>query len=73
LLDEAQKIAATIASVPSLVTQGTLRALWLARELSRKQALDQAYLITSVGTSKESLAAGQERFSSGERVEWRLR
>ena len=73
LLDEAQKIAATIASVPSLVTQGTLRALWLARELSRKQALEQAYLITSVGTSKESLAAGQERFSSGERVEWRLR
>ena len=29
--------------------------------------------MTAVGTDKQSLAAGQERFSSGTRLEWRLR
>ena len=45
----------------------------MARELSRSQALEQAYLMTAVGTDKQSLAEGQERFSSGARLEWRLR
>ena len=73
LLEAAMWIARTIAASPALVTQGTLRSLWMARELSRRQALDQAYLMTALGTDKQSLAAGQERFSSGTRLEWRLR
>ena len=73
LMEAAMWVARTIAESPSLVTQGTLRSLWMARELSRRQALDQAYLMTAVGTDKQSLAAGQERFSSGTRLEWRLR
>lgn len=73
LLPVARQIAATIAEAPSLATQGTLRALWMGRELSRRQALDQAYLLTALGTDKASLAEGQARFSSGTRAEWRLR
>ena len=73
LMATGRTIARTIAEAPSLATQGTLRALWMGRELSRRQALDQAYLLTALGTDKASLAEGQERFSSGTRVEWRLR
>ena len=73
LMASAMWVARTIAESPALVTQGTLRSLWMARELSRSQALEQAYLMTAVGTDKQSLAAGQERFSSGARLEWRLR
>jgi enoyl-CoA hydratase/carnithine racemase len=73
LLRQARRVARTIAEAPSLATQGTLRALWMGRELSRRQALDQAYLLTALGTDKASLAEGQARFSSGNRVEWRLR
>jgi enoyl-CoA hydratase/carnithine racemase len=69
----AARIATTIAEAPALATQGTLRSLWMGRELSRRQALDQAYLMTALGTDKASLAEGQERFSSGARMEWRLR
>ena len=67
------ELAETVASAPPLATQGTIRALWLGRELSRRQALDPAYLLVAQGTSKASLAEGQERFSAGARVEWRLR
>ncbi|MCX6512837.1 MAG: enoyl-CoA hydratase/isomerase family protein [Actinobacteria bacterium] len=73
LLSQGRWIAATIAASPALATQGTLRSLWMARELSRQQAIDQAYLMVGMGTSKAALAEGQERFSSGQRMEWRLR
>ncbi|MEI8051481.1 MAG: enoyl-CoA hydratase/isomerase family protein [Actinomycetes bacterium] len=73
LMPTAARIATTIAEAPALATQGTLRSLWMGRELSRRQALDQAYLMTALGTDKASLAEGQERFSSGARMEWRLR
>jgi enoyl-CoA hydratase/carnithine racemase len=65
--------AATIASQPAIAVQGTLRALWTGRELSRRQALDTAYLFTGLGTEPTALAEGQARFASGRRVEWRLR
>jgi hypothetical protein len=42
-------------------------------EVSRRQALDHAFLFTNVGTDPASLAEGQERFTSGKRIEWRLR
>jgi len=73
LMERARYVASTIASAPSLVTQGTLRALWMARELSRRQALDQAYLLTALGTDKASLAEGQARFSQGSRVDFERR
>ena len=50
-----------------------MRALWAGLELSRQQALDQAYLFTNIGTDPAQLAEGQERFTSGKRIDWRLR
>ena len=62
-----------IADAPPLVVQGTLRALWAAQELSRQQAVDLGYAFVSMGTSPESLAAGQKTFTSGERIKPRVR
>lgn len=66
-------LAQEIAAAPPLVVQGTLRALWTALELPRPQAIATANLFTRIGSDANAFKAGQERFSSGNRVEWRLR
>lgn len=73
LLDTARWAARQIADSPMLATMGTVRALWTGLELSRKQALDLMYLYTNVGNDPDALAEGQRRFTSGQRIEWRLR
>jgi enoyl-CoA hydratase/carnithine racemase len=65
--------ADAIADQPALAVQGTVRALWTGLELTRRQALDHAFLFTNIGTDAAGLAEGQERFSSGTRIDWRLR
>ncbi len=65
--------AETIASQPALAVQGTLRALWAARELTRSQALGLGYAFIGLGTSRDALREGQETFASGQRVKWKLR
>jgi enoyl-CoA hydratase/carnithine racemase len=65
--------AQAIADQPALAVGGTVRALWTGLELSRRQALDQAFLFTHVGTDPALLAEGQSKFTSGRRIEWRLR
>jgi enoyl-CoA hydratase/carnithine racemase len=62
-----------IASAPPLVVQGTQRAIWMAREVPRAQALELGYLYTNIGTDNDVLAANQSEFAAGKRVEWRLR
>ncbi len=73
LKEAAQWAAEAIASQPPLAIQGTLRAIWTARELSRSQALSLAYAFVGLGTSPDSIRAGQVAFSSGRRPKWRLR
>jgi enoyl-CoA hydratase/carnithine racemase len=65
--------AGVIAGQPALAVQGTVRALWSGLELSRRQALDHAFLFTNIGTDAASLAEGQARFSSGQRIDWHRR
>ena len=65
--------ARAIADQPALAVQGTLRALWMGLEVSRRQALDHAFLFTHVGTDRALLGQGQEQFTPGKRIEWRLR
>jgi enoyl-CoA hydratase/carnithine racemase len=65
--------AEAIASAPPLVVQGTQRAIWMAREVPRAQALELGYLYTNIGTDNDVLAANQQEFAAGKRVEWRLR
>ncbi len=73
LRDRTRWAAQVIADQPALAVGATVRALWMGLELSRRQALDLAFLFTNVGTDPEQLAAGQERFTSGGRIDWRLR
>ena len=62
-----------IASAHPLVVQGTQRAIWMGRELSRSQALDLGYLFTNIGIDTDILTANQQEFAAGKRVDWRLR
>ncbi len=73
LLDTATWAAEAIASAPPLVIQGTQRAIWMAQEVARAQALDLAYLYTNIGTDPQVLFANQQEFAAGRRVAWRLR
>ena len=61
-----------IASAPVFAIQGTLRAVWMAHEVSRREALAQMSSFVMLGTEFENIAGGQETFQAA-RVEWRLR
>jgi enoyl-CoA hydratase/carnithine racemase len=65
--------ARAIADSPPLAVQGSLRALWAGRDLTRGQALALGYAFVGLGNSEQALAEGQERFASGARLQWRLR
>jgi enoyl-CoA hydratase/carnithine racemase len=73
LHETAEWAAAAIASAPPLAIQGTLRAIWAARELTRQQAIGLGYAFIGLGTNQESIRQGQEFFASGKRIKWRLR
>jgi enoyl-CoA hydratase/carnithine racemase len=72
LLERARWVAETIASAPVLAIQGTLKAIWMANEVSRQAALAQASTFVSLGTRFENIESGQREFA-GKRIEWRLR
>jgi enoyl-CoA hydratase/carnithine racemase len=73
LLARAQQLAAEIASGPPLAVQGTVRSIWLARELPRAQAVAMAKIYIGLGSDMDSIAEGQRAFASGKRIEARTR
>ena len=73
LLGRAQELAAEMASSPPLAVQGTVRSIWLARELSRAQALAMAKIYIGLGSDLDVIAEGQRAFASGKRIEARVR
>ena len=73
LRERAGWVARVIADSPPLAVQGTMRALWTAFEMPRSQAVGMANLFTRIGSDAAAFKAGQERFASGQRVEWQLR
>jgi enoyl-CoA hydratase/carnithine racemase len=73
LHDAAEWAARAIASADPLPVMGTVRAIWNARDVPRRQALDLAYLYVRNGQDRGVMRQSMERFSSGGRVEWRLR
>jgi enoyl-CoA hydratase/carnithine racemase len=73
LLAETKRLAAIIASQPRLAVEGTVRALWSTRSMPQREALRLGYAFVAMGTNQESIAEGQAMFSSGKRVEWKLR
>jgi enoyl-CoA hydratase/carnithine racemase len=72
LMTHALWVADAIASAPPLAVQGTLRAIWMANELSRSAALAQVSSLVSLGTQFENIEQGHETFKS-QRPQWRLR
>src|SRR3989454_6124697 len=73
LADAAGWAAGAIASQPALAVQGTVRAIWAGRELSRGHALSLGYAFIGLGTNQESIRQGQAAFATGKRVKWKLR
>jgi enoyl-CoA hydratase/carnithine racemase len=72
LLERAMWVARAIASAPTSAIQGTVRAVWNAHDLSRRDALAQASTFVALGTLFENIADGQQTFQAA-RPEWRLR
>ncbi|MFA5883236.1 MAG: enoyl-CoA hydratase/isomerase family protein [Acidimicrobiia bacterium] len=73
LLDAAGFCANAIAQQPKLAIEGTVRALWGAREFGSRAAVRLGYAYVGLGTSQDSIAEGQKVFESGKRIEWRGR
>jgi enoyl-CoA hydratase/carnithine racemase len=73
LLARASVVAEWIAGAPRLAVEGTVRALWAARELSRAQATGIGPLISMLSSDRSQLSDGQAKFLGGNRVEWSLR
>ena len=73
LMDQALWIATAIAEAPALAVQGTLKAIWTAHEVARRQALDQVSTWVSLGTDPDNIASGQQAFRDAGKREWRLR
>ncbi len=73
LLDRAQAVAHEIATAPPVAVQGTVRSIWLARELRRSQALDLAKIYIGLGSDMDAIAEGQHRFEGGPRIRPRVR
>jgi enoyl-CoA hydratase/carnithine racemase len=67
LRERAEWAARVIAEAPPLGIQGTVRSLWTGLELSRRQALDMAELLLSIGSDPRQLIAGQEELSGKSR------
>lgn len=65
--------ADAIAASPPLAVQGTVRAIWSGLEHTRSQAIAIGTQHLGLATSEASLRQGQERFASGERIDWRSR
>ncbi|GAA3257341.1 enoyl-CoA hydratase/isomerase family protein [Dactylosporangium siamense] len=69
----AATVADTIAALPPLAVQATLRAIWIGSEMAPGQALGVAHALVAAGTDPAALAAGQDAFRAGGRPKWRLR
>lgn len=72
LMDRARFVAEAIASAPSLPIQATVRAIWMAHEATRQQALAQVSSLVSLGTERSNIETGQQTFK-GKRPESRTR
>jgi enoyl-CoA hydratase/carnithine racemase len=67
------EVAAAIASQPARAVQATVRAMWRARELTPAQADALGAELLNTGFTAEAMEEGQQVFTSGKRIEWKLR
>ena len=62
LMERAFWVAEKIASAPPLAIQGTTRAVWMAHEATRRDALAQVSSLVLLGTQYGNIAEGQDSF-----------
>jgi len=73
LHDAAAWAATAIASAPPIAIQGTVRAIWAAQDLPRREALDFGKVLIRLGSDPKSLFEGQKQFTEGRRIKPRIR
>jgi len=73
LHDAAAWVANAIAAAPPIAIQGTVRAIWAAQDLPRREALDFGKVLIRLGSDPASLFEGQKQFTEGQRVKPRIR
>jgi enoyl-CoA hydratase/carnithine racemase len=74
LMERAWWVAERIASAPPLAIQGTVRAIWMANDVGRKNAVFQVSSLVLLGTQYDNLATGQDSFKkTTNRVDWVVR
>lgn len=73
LAGAAAGLAASIAANPPWAVQGTLRAIWAARDLGPLGSRSIATALLSTATDKDAMRSGAEQFTSGDRIEPRIR
>ena len=73
LMERAMWVARTIASAPTYAIQGTVRAVWMAHELARREAMAHVSSFVALGTRFDNIAEGQEAFQGQQRIDPRLR
>jgi enoyl-CoA hydratase/carnithine racemase len=73
LHDAVSWASSEIANSPAVAVQGTVRAIWMANELSRLQALDAGRMLIRLGSDPKALFEGQQSFAAGRRIQPRKR
>jgi enoyl-CoA hydratase/carnithine racemase len=74
LMERAWWVAERVASAPVMAIQGTLRSVWMANEVGRRNAIAQVSSLVLLGTQYDDLQSGQDSFRQpGQRIEWELR
>jgi enoyl-CoA hydratase/carnithine racemase len=74
LMERAWWVAERIASAPPLAIQGTVRSIWMANDVGRKNAVSQVSSLVLLGTQYDNLATGQDSFKkTTNRVDWVVR
>ena len=73
LRDTTMAVATAIASQPARAVQATVRAMWTARDMTPTQAQAMGAELLNNGITAEALEEGQRAFTSGKRIEPRLR
>lgn len=72
LRERAQKIAAVIASKPSVSTQGTVRAIWESLDTGRTQAMSRGLHYTQLGND-QGIAEVENMLQTGKRKSFEVR
>ncbi len=73
LRERAKWVVDAIAAQPPVAVQATLRAIWAANDMGRRDALAMAPSILTTGFDRAGMEAGAASFSSGERISPRTR